>query len=297
MGAMITQQNSQFVINVGDNFYYNGVLNVDDNRFWKTFEEPYNNIMIPWYVIAGNHDHLGNVTAQIMYTGRSNLWTFPSMYYNVYYNFNGATVQFVMIDTIQLCGNCFDVEGDTPIDWLFANKLVPDHPDDPIAADRQYAWMEEQLATSTADYLFVVGHYPIYSACEHGPNTCLLGRLDPLLRRYGVTAYLCGHDHDLQMLQHTNNSDGTSLMYVLSGAGSRADASSKYINDVPEGSLLFKYPEKGMILNQIGIADGGFIEVTLQPNSGTFTYYSGDSKELFSQNFTPRRKGNQANGK
>ena len=35
-------------------------------------------------------------------------------------------------------------------------------------ADAQMQWIEQTLANSTADYLVVAGHYPIYSVCEHG---------------------------------------------------------------------------------------------------------------------------------
>lgn len=50
-----------------------------------------------------------------------------------------------------------------------------------------------------ADFLFVSGHYPIYSTCEHGPFECLINKLDPLLRHYNVNAYFSGHDHNLQV--------------------------------------------------------------------------------------------------
>ena len=44
-------------------------------------------------------------------------------------------------------------------------------------------------------WLLVAGHYPVYSAGEHGDTSELTNYLVPLLRKYSVDAYFCGHDH------------------------------------------------------------------------------------------------------
>lgn len=61
-------------------------------------------------------------------------------------------------------------------------------------------WSYVLLVDSSADYLLVAGHYPVYSVAEHGPTQCLVDKLRPLLVKYNVTAYLSGHDHNLQVL-------------------------------------------------------------------------------------------------
>ena len=65
---------------MGDNFYGAGIKGDDHaKRFKDTFEDafPEPELMIPWYVIAGNHDHGGNVSAQIAYSQDSSRWNYP----------------------------------------------------------------------------------------------------------------------------------------------------------------------------------------------------------------------------
>ena len=86
--------------------------------------------------------------------------------------------------------------------------------------------------------MFVVGHYPIVSTGEHGGLKCLK-QLDALLRRYKANAYIAGHDHNLQHIRLRTDGD-EAMNYIISGAASRTDRSTKHIKDVPDDALLFR---------------------------------------------------------
>ncbi|CAK9297945.1 unnamed protein product [Gordionus sp. m RMFG-2023] len=103
------------ILMLGDNFYYSGVKNMNDMRFNETFEKVYIGPLkkTDWYVIAGNHDYIGNVTAQMEYRKISKRWKYPYLYYEIVfeidikYRHNGSlketiTIVVLMLDTIIL---------------------------------------------------------------------------------------------------------------------------------------------------------------------------------------------------
>ena len=49
------------------------------------------------------------------------------------------------------------------------------------------------IKTSTADFLIVAGHYPVWSIASHGPTINLVQKLQPMLQKNKVTAYMSGH--------------------------------------------------------------------------------------------------------
>ena len=187
---------AQFIVSTGDNFYPNGVKSLSD-EVWKTgFEEVYHapGLQVPWHIVLGNHDHMGNVAAQFDYSKQSARWRLPANFYRRReFLADGAVVDFFHIDT-------------DPIQrgW---NRRVTD------AA--QLRWLERELATSTAMWKIVIGHHPVFSGGRHKNTEALLVHVKPLLNRYGVQVYLNGHNHNLEHVVV----EGTH--YLTSGAGSR----------------------------------------------------------------------------
>lgn len=193
MGTVAEQIGSSFTLALGDNFYSSGVQDVDSSRFEKTWDTVYSasSLQNKWYVIAGNHDHKGNVSAQIEFTKEdpSKRWTFPSPYHaHSFKGTDGVTVDIILIDTVDLCS--MSAVQDEGAEGYFA-PLAPKPKAD---ASTQWTWIESQLSKSTADFVLVGGHYPVFSVCEHGPTQTLIDHLEPLLVKYGAH-YLSGHDH------------------------------------------------------------------------------------------------------
>ncbi|KAI6212438.1 Tartrate-resistant acid phosphatase type 5 [Aphelenchoides besseyi] len=240
MVKLAEQEDLDMIVNVGDN---------------KVFEEPYNNsrLQVPWFMVAGNHDHLGNVEAQIAYTDRSNKWTFPSLYYKTSYSFGpkGTRVEFVFIDTVVLCGNSNNVKSRSIFSWIGVKTRIPERPAAKYVDEskKQWKWIEEQLRTSTADHLFVVGHYPIHSVVTKTLQ-CLKRELDPLMRKYKVGAYFAGHNHNLQYFRDSKPQD--------------------------EWQMRFPKLLESPIASELGVGEGGFVQLRIEPKNARLRFYARD---------------------
>ena len=241
-----------FTLALGDNFYALGLCNnhtlapynntcpnatdpragtSEDVRFELTYESVYNAPalrMLPFYVIAGNHDALGNVSASIAHTEPGGLgWQHPDFYYRVDAATNaggatapGETLTVLMIDTTL----CYGIWSDPVHDAMCTAQL---------------AWLERELAASTSAYLFVAGHYPVWSACAHGNTDWAITTLLPLLTAYNATGYISGHDHCGELIAPADAaSGGRDLVFVVSGTGDGCCYAESNILGVPAGGSL-----------------------------------------------------------
>ncbi|ETO36162.1 hypothetical protein RFI_00899 [Reticulomyxa filosa] len=95
--------------------------------------------------------------------------------------------------------------------------------------EEEWTWLKAQLASSTANYILVCGHYPIYSIAEHGPTWSLVEKLKPLLLEYQVSAYINGHDHTFEFIQFDSKDEKEDyIAYVTVGGSHTCDSSTAH---------------------------------------------------------------------
>lgn len=204
MARKASNDSISFVLVLGDNFYESGVTSINDEQWQIKFEKMYwqPSLQVPFYAVLGNHDYRSNPQAQVEYTTVSTRWKMPARYYTFSYPTGDTTnVQFFCLDTQPLAS----------LDMKEAQS-----PPEQSTTTQQLRWLEHELSVSTARWKIALGHHTMYSGGEHGDNRELAYLLEPLFVQYKVDLYLCGHDHDQELLKPIKG-----VYYILSGAGGK----------------------------------------------------------------------------
>jgi len=296
------EQNAELALMLGDNFYEHGISgSVTSSRFYSTFEAVYENALPygrPYYAMAGNHDYgkgvPANISAQLAYSRQSSLWNFPALWYKVQkYFVSGSqtrSIDILVIDTVVLCGGVGDVHGnvvDQELEFLGepANRATPGALRQRHAA-RQWAWLKQELVASSADYLWVAGHYPMWSAGGDGPQQCLVEQLHPLLAMHGAH-YISGHDHNLEHFVWR----GVHMSVV--GAGKMCCYRPEHLGDVPEGALKYLLAGPGGEQSQPQVPFpvwGGFASLRFGSEAAVVSFHAHNGSLLYSSDPIPRRR-------
>lgn len=248
---------SEFVISVGDNFYPKGVQSTQDPHWKVSFEDIYfnYNLQTDWYVALGNHDYNGNVQAQIDYSKISRRWSMPDRYFKKTVKLNdGSKALIVFIDTSPFIKSYYS-KGDE-IEYNVKTQ-------DTIA---QKNWLKETLQNtdSTIKWKIVVGHHPMYSGGKRktSQDTKDIEKLlTPIFEQYKVDAYLCGHEHDLQVIKPKTRF----TTQFLSGAGSEIRPTGNR-----EGTIF-------------AISEPGFMTFSLTPKIMLVQLVNGEGKIVHTQ--------------
>ena len=141
-------------------------------------------------------------------------------------------LEFLLFDTVIMAGDAdvLDEEG-----RVIAERRLSQLPGpaDPVLAAEQLSWLEGRLNSSSADYLWVGGHYPIWAIGDDSP-TGIEEPLRPLLNRWEAH-YFNGHEHDLEHIVENTSK----VNYICTGAGKECCYEDTNLNTVPQGSVKF----------------------------------------------------------
>ncbi len=193
-----------FALYLGDNFYDDGVVSVDDQQFQDKFELPYADIGFRFYIVLGNHDYGAVIPEwdkseyEIEYTNYSEKWFLP----NEWYSWTAGNVEFFALDTHRM---------------MLAETL-----------QEQRDWLAGALAASTAKWKIGLAHHPYISNGAHGNAGNYEGLNSTFLAGGNIkdtfdaqvcgtiNVFFSGHDHTRQWLHPT-----CGTQFIVSGAAAK----------------------------------------------------------------------------
>tara|TARA_Y100000817_G_C16838670_1_gene536977 strand:- start:290 stop:1144 length:855 start_codon:yes stop_codon:yes gene_type:complete len=196
-----------FVCGLGDNIYEEGCTSINDKQFFEKFEKPYQGISdkIKFYMSLGNHDYgqsscgKGNSIYQIKYGKRSKKqgkkWIMPHNYYTFRKNKGNVVVEFFVIDTNML--NLTEKE-----------------------IEKQMDQISQKINKSKAHWKIVYGHHTWRSVAGHGNADDELEEfLTELFTKSPFDVYMCGHDHNKQIIRM--DIDNKDVFLIVCGTGGK----------------------------------------------------------------------------
>ena len=103
------------------------------------------------------------------------------------------------LDAIVLPTNLADgTEHYYSFDWGPCHVVALDSNQDASVGSLQRAWLDTDLASSSAAWKFVFFHHPPYSSSSHGSELALRAALGPVFDARHVDVVFNGHDHDYE---------------------------------------------------------------------------------------------------
>ena len=250
------------VLLVGDNVYPCGVTSVDDPQ-WKKVTVNFADAGVPVYPILGNHDYgdptpvngrtvfCGNPSpaSQVRATGHVPHWVFPARNYAL----RSKIADIVMIDT-------------QPIASEFSAPFMGSR-----TLQGELDWVSSALRQSGKGWRIAVGHHTIYSSGIHGignhrDQRHLRADLLPILLREHVDLYICGHDHDAELIGNLKSREGGPVFLVAGDGAHSEEMEERHRADEPPTVFPTSFPPKPLV---------GFNVVEVTPAQIAITFYDG----------------------
>ncbi len=181
-----------FALAPGDLFYPDGVYDVWDGKLRNLFDDIYDPDL-PFFLVAGNHDHKGNLQALLEYSMFNQNFRMPDLFYRISGLPDFLTI--VGVDT-QLLAEESGFAGKSPS----------------LLNAKQESLMKSYLCENKG-WKIVFGHYPSLSKDGH---PTVQGSSDFLNRFYDecpYDIYIAGHNHFQEYIREGNRH------YLIQGAG------------------------------------------------------------------------------
>lgn len=234
MALFAEQLKPSFIVSTGDNFYPDGVESIEDKHWKVSFEEPYGYESlqsINWYTVLGNHDIRGNVQAQMDYNNINASWNLPDIYYFQTVSAGNDSLLLIYLETNSFSAGYYQSDSYGP--FVRAQDTVA-----------QLTWLENLLSKHQDKRIIVFGHHPLYTAgARAGNKNSVRTHLEPRFEKYGVLAYIAGHEHDVQHIKPK----GKTVHHFVSGAGSAL----RDIKD-PDAAIFAKSTNAFMVVRVLG---------------------------------------------
>ncbi len=251
-----------FVCGLGDNIYKNGCVDCYDKQFQSKFEKPYEKIpnSVLFFMTLGNHDYgykhfdkRGNSQSQIDYSVLSEKnggkWRLPSHYYSFVKQDKEFSIEFFVIDTnLDMC--------------------------DEDESNQQLVKMSQMIQSSKSHWKVVMGHHTWRSVGGHGnADDCLEDFLQTLYRKSPFDVYMCGHDHNKQVIEM--DIDNKKPLLIVCGTGGK-----KYHDGLDNYDNIFKDTDDSDIHFCSRNLGYGYCEA--RPKSLQFTFFDETNTPEFS---------------
>ena len=199
-------ENNDALVLLGDNFYQNGISDKCDpliNNYINIFKDINN----PIYSILGNHDYQSNPGAQINHTK----WIMPNYYYKKEY----SNIDLLFLDTV-IFNTHFSID---------KNKIEKVHNDNiDNLINNQLNWLEDNLKLNKNKKKIVFGHYPIITNGyykKRGEDVLIYNYLFEIFKKYNISAYISGHEHNIQYIKRENDDFKLNQIIIGSSAENR----------------------------------------------------------------------------
>jgi len=254
--ARAEEVDPQYILNVGDNFYWGGIEKTcgtpmdqisftAHHQFDQIFETMYQGSGLsnkPWLSVLGNHDWGGRVfnngwDQQIAYTWASDRWVMPAPYYmvTVEYPDQDFSVDIFMVDSNvhdakepakdsehNICGSAHNPK-DANCALFGGPASIATCPAYFAALwQEQKIWLQTKLSMSRATWQIMVTHFP---CGEDGENQAFYRRLH---QQYGLDFLVTGHRHDQELWRpedtYKNHMGGLTCIVTGGGGGITSEA-------------------------------------------------------------------------